>query len=122
MNNKEKQLSDALHKHFQAEFGREYLRAQKAAINLSWEIHMGSDCNIRAEKRYFARLNRLKNFIDEHLSDFYIDLDCDYISTSEPEPWIDEDGEFQEPYLENTYHVTRKEASKLLFGIAAEYI
>lgn len=120
--NQDKQLRHALTEHFKQECNREFERAHKAASIASWELYFGPACTRRAEKRYFAALNRLEHFVEEYLSEFYIDLDCDYVSTSEPEGYTNDDGQWEEPFTENTWHLTRKEASKLLFGVCSEYI
>ena len=57
------------------------------------------------------------------LGDLWVDTDSDSISDSEPEGYTDDDtGEFVEPYLDSTYHFTRKEALHATFLELAEYL
>ena len=125
--NTEKHLEKVLETYLLELDAKTYKKAQHAACIASSEIHFGpgafSCCDSRLiEKRYFASLNRVERFIESYLQDFYIDLDCDCLMTTEPEGYEDENGDWQEPFLENTYKVSRKECAKLIFGVCANYI
>ena len=54
-------------------------------------------------------------------SEIWVDIDCEYISEYEPQG-EEIDGEWQEPDLDSTYHVTLKEIKRAIFGEVAEYI
>lgn len=120
----EKQVRESLHKYFIQEYGREYLKAQKAGIGASWNIYTGPGYHRLSEKQYFAQLNRVREFRDSRIpSVLYVDLDCDYVSSSAPEGYEDEEtGEYIEPYVENTYQLTKRDITKCLFGECASYL
>lgn len=68
---------------------------------------------------YCKALDTVKEWIEHNLpSEVWINLDCDYVSTSEPEGYYDDEtGEYIEPYLENTYHLDNwRDIAKLLFN------
>jgi hypothetical protein len=47
----------------------------------------------------------------------YVDLDTEYVSDKEPEPWLDEStGEVSDPYLENIYKLEGKEILEAIWN------
>ncbi len=63
-------------------------------------------------------IDTLKTWLDSAIdSELWIDLDCDYVGTSEPEGYQDEEtGEYIEPYTENTWHLERRDILNALFN------
>lgn len=122
-NDTQKQLAKALEAYYKETFGKEFIKASNAAGKANFNIYFGPGYHRLSEKQYFLSLDRVKAFVNSHLSDCYVDLDCDFVSFSEPEGYTDEEtGEYIEPYTENTYHLTGKECARMLFGECASYL
>lgn len=58
---------------------------------------------------------------DNMPSEVWVDVGCDYVATSAPEG-EEVDGEWQEPFTEETYHFERADILRAAFGELAEYV
>lgn len=59
---------------------------------------------------FSAACDRLSAWADEHMpSEAWYDDDAGSLSDVAPEPWQDEEGEWHEPYTDETYHVERRD-------------
>lgn len=66
--------------------------------------------------------NTIKAWLDDNAPrEVWVDLGCDYVATSAPEG-EEIDGEWQEPYLEETIHFEWRDIKRAAFGELAEYL
>lgn len=84
-------------------------------------IDTANDCEVQWPG-FESACEALKGWCNEMLpSEVWVDTDCDYVSVYEPQG-EDIDGEYQEPFTENTYHLTSKEIKRAVFGELGEYL
>ncbi len=127
MNPIEIKIAKAVNKHF------ELTERTKRLISLaSWDIYSGPlqgcdqcgadnnfDCTCVVKWPGFEKAtDELSQWVSENVPHvLYFDADCDYISETLPEGEEDpETGEYVEPFLEETYEVSRKEILRAIFG------
>jgi len=55
-------------------------------------------------------------------SELWVDLSCDYVATSAAEGEMNEDGEYEEPYTDETFYVDKQEIKRAVFGELGEYV
>lgn len=74
------------------------------------------------EECYTSKVaNALGDYLRELPSELYYDSDCGHVSEHEPEGWEDEDGTWNEPFLDFTYKLETKDVAEILFGRTVAY-
>lgn len=65
--------------------------------------------------------DRISRCLEDIIEDVWVDMDCEDVSTSEPEGFYDGD-EWIEPFLENVYHFDRGDVKRAYLGELASYL
>ena len=80
------------------------------------------DCTCAVRWQGFSdAIGKLRAWAEEHLpSEVWVDMDCGSVSESEPQG-EEIDGEWQEPFTENTVYFDCKGIKQAVFGKLAEY-
>lgn len=65
---------------------------------------------------YVTAVAELSDWSQSHIGEVWYDADSGEVLTSEPEGGEDEDGEWHEPFLEQTYYFDRGAAGRAVFG------
>jgi hypothetical protein len=115
MSDKKKQLSKILREHYQVPEDIERL-ANLATSDLLWgPVGLDDDWERENYKGFQHACKRIQEYTEALPRHLYIDLNCEYVTTREPEG-EEIDGEWCEPWYEDWYHVQGNEVIELIFN------
>lgn len=109
-------------------------RTRRLAQLAWWDLYYGplTSCDVcgvdhldecRCEHRWPGFESATKEISKEldDLGDLWVDIDCDHVTDREPQG-EEIDGEWCEPFWEEIYHYTRRDALRAVFGELADYL
>jgi hypothetical protein len=120
MKNKQTELEALVKKHFTASFTERLWECKNFA---TWDLWHGPMLPSEKEAEgYPEDLNfvtacaELRAWWDEQIHEVWVDTDCDFIQTSEPQAWEDEEGAMIEPCWECFVHFDAEAIKRAVFN------